>query len=146
MSHLLGTVALATLISYTSPVLAKVLHGTLFKSQYCTCCEGHAEYLRDHDISLIVKPVENLDKVRANAGIPSTYEGCHTILLGDYVIEGHVAIDLIHKLLTARPADVVGLALPGMPTGVPGMGGTKTGRYEVYAIRKDGSATVFGTQ
>ena len=146
MNRLLGASALFALVSLTSPTIAQTLQGTLYKSPLCPCCEGHAKYLRDHDVALDVKPVDNLAQISKEAGIPPDYQGCHTILLDGYVIEGHVTFEIIEMLLKERPADVVGISLPGMPLGVPGMSGEKTGPYEVYAIKKDGSATVFATQ
>jgi len=67
-------------------------------------------------------------------------------MLEGYAIEGHVTIDIIQKLLDDRPAGVVGISLPGMPTGVPGMGGPDLGPYDVFAIHEDGTATVFAQQ
>ncbi len=138
--------ALAALLGLSSPALAEVLHGTMYKNPYCTCCEGHLSYLREHDVLLTVETVEKLDEISQKAGIPAEYQGCHTIFLDGYVIEGHITFEIIQKLLKERPADIVGLSLKGMPVGVPGMPGEKTGPYDVYAIKKDGTAAVFGTQ
>jgi hypothetical protein len=146
MNRALRVGALLALISLSSPAVAQTLHGTMYKNPYCTCCEGHAAYLREHDMLLTVKTVENLEKISQDAGIPAGYQGCHSIFLGGYVIEGHVTIEIIRKLLKERPVDVVGLSLKGMPVGVPGMPGERTGPYDVYAIKKDGTATVFATQ
>ena len=92
------------------------------------------------------QPVDDIAAISRNAGIPGEYQGCHTLMLEGYAIEGHVSIDIIRKLLKERPADVVGISLPGMPTGVPGMGGPYQGPYEVYAIKKDGTVSVFAAQ
>ncbi len=146
MNRLLRSSALVALVSLASPALAQSLHATLYKDPNCGCCEGHAEYLREHGIELDIKPVDNLAQISQEAGIPSDYQGCHTILLSGYVIEGHVSIEIIQKLLAERPTDVVGISLPGMPLGVPGMGGENTGPYDIYAIKKDGTATVFATE
>jgi hypothetical protein len=137
---------LLALVSFSGPAMAETLQGILYKSPYCTCCEGHADYLRENDVRLGVNEVEDLNKVSQGAGIPEAYQGCHIIFLGGYVIEGHVSIEIIRKLLKERPANVVGISLPGMPEGVPGMGGKNTGPYEVYAVMKDGSVKVFALQ
>lgn len=146
MNRLLRSSALVALVSLSGPALAQSLHGILYKDPNCPCCEGHAQYLKENGVELDIKPVDNLAEISQLAGIPADYQGCHTIMLNGYVIEGHVAIGIIEKLLKEKPADVVGISLPGMPLGVPGMGGDKTGPYEVYAIHKDGSATVFATE
>ena len=144
--QLLRLGALVALIGMSGPALAETLQGTLFKSPDCTCCEGHAEYLRRNGVALQIRTVPNLDKLTSDLGLPTEFHGCHTIVLSGYKIAGHVTWELIKKLVTERPADVVGISLQGMPTGVPGMGGPKTGDYTVYAVHKDGTATVWGTQ
>jgi hypothetical protein len=146
MNRLLQSTALIAVLGLGAPALAQSLHGTLYKDPNCPCCEGHAAYLRENGIALDIKPVDDLAKISQEAGIPSHYQGCHTILLNGYAIEGHVAVDLVRRLLAEHPADVVGISLPGMPTGVPGMAGPNLGPYDVYAVHRDGSVSVFGTQ
>lgn len=145
MNLRLVTFALA-FIALSAPTFAQTLHGTMYKDKNCPCCEGHAKYLARNGIDVEVKAVDDIAAVSRGAGIPADYRGCHTLLLDGYAIEGHITIGLIDRLLKGRPANVVGIALPGMPPGVPGMGGEKTGPYQVYAIFKDGTATVFATQ
>jgi len=144
MNRRLLTVALA-LVSLSGPTLAETLHGTLYKDRNCSCCEGHARYLMANGIEVEVKPVGDIAAISQKAGIPAEYQGCHTLMLGGYAIEGHISVEVIQKLLKEHPADVVGISLPGMPTGVPGMGGPKDEPYNVYAIHKDGTASVFAT-
>lgn len=146
MNRLLRSTAVLALVSFGAPALAQALHGTLYKDQNCPCCEGHAEYLERNGVEVEIKPVEDIAAISKRAGIPPDYQGCHTLMLDGYAIEGHVSIDIIQKLLKEHPADVVGISLPGMPTGVPGMSGPYDGPYEVYAIKKDGSTSVFATQ
>ena len=146
MNRLLQSTAVLALVGLSVPALAETLHGTLYKDQNCPCCEGHARYLRTKGIEVDIKPVADIAAISKEAGIPAEYQGCHTLMLEGYAIEGHVTVEIIQKLLDERPADVVGISLPGMPTGVPGMGGPDLGPYDVYAIHKDGSATVFAAQ
>ena len=146
MNRLLQSTAVLALVSLATPALAQALHGTLYKDQNCPCCEGHAAYLEEKGVDVDIKPVEDIAAISKENGIPPDYQGCHTLMLEGYAIEGHVTVDIIQKLLDERPANVVGISLPGMPTGVPGMGGPDLGPYDVYAIHKDGSATVFATQ
>src|SRR4051812_15268572 len=73
------------------------------------------------------------------AGVPEDLQGCHTILVDDYVIDGHVPVEVIRKLLSERPP-IAGITLPGMPEGSPGMSGTKHGPFTIYAVTKDGAA------
>ena len=146
MNRFLQSTVILALVSLCAPALAQTLHGTLYKDQDCPCCEGHAKYLIRNGIDVDIKPVADIAAISKGAGIPSDYQGCHTLMLEGYAIEGHVTVEIIHKLLKERPADVVGISLPEMPTGVPGMGGPYQGPYNVYAIKKDGTASVFAAQ
>jgi hypothetical protein len=74
--------------------------------------------------------------------VPEKLYSCHTATVRGYVIEGHVPADLIHRLLKEKPA-VLGLAVPGMPIGSPGMEGGKPQPYEVLTFDKDGKTTVY---
>ena len=139
-------VALAAALSVFNPALAQSLQGTLYKNPYCTCCEGHAAYLKEHGITVDIAVLDDLSAFNSKAGMPTKYEGCHTIMMSGYAIEGHVSAEAIEKLMQEHPVDVVGISLPGMPLGVPGMGGEKEGPYEVYAIHKDGAVTVYATE
>lgn len=80
--------------------------------------------------------------IKRQYGVPDKLSACHTALVNGYVIEGHVPADLIYKLLKEKPA-VLGLAVPGMPMGSPGMEGGKPEPYEVLTFDKDGRTTVY---
>lgn len=88
--------------------------------------------------------VQDLRPIRAKHGVPSDLEACHTALVGDYVIEGHVPADAIIRLLRERPR-LVGLAVPGMPLGSPGMEvpGRPPDRYEIFGFDRRGKSGVF---
>ncbi len=100
------------------------LQGTLYKSPDCTCCEGHATYLKRNSIRLNIVETADIASIRKAHGVPAELEGCHTILLDGYVIEGHMPINSIRKLLRERPA-IKGISLPGMPTGAPACTGRR---------------------
>lgn len=123
----------------------ELIHATMYKMPYCTCCEGHAEHLRANGFDVEIEEVEDLTPIRQAEGVPAELEGCHTILVDGYVVEGHVSAGLIHRLLTERPAGVHGLAMKGMPTGVPGMPGPKQGPIDVFAFGA-GQPTVFAVE
>ena len=82
------------------------------------------------------------DDLKRKHGVPERLVACHTALVDRYVIEGHVPADLIYKLLKEKPP-VLGLAVPGMPAGSPGMEGGKPEPYEVLTFDKDGRTTVY---
>lgn len=100
----------------------------------CGCCKQYASYLRDNiDGELAETVPEDIVRVKEKYNVPEDLRSCHTLVLEDYVVEGHVPVQVIGKLLTETPS-IDGVALPGMPAGTPGMGGTKQGPWTVYAI------------
>jgi hypothetical protein len=104
-------------------------------------------HLREHGFAVAERPEDDLAPVKRRLGVPSALESCHTALVEGYVIEGHVAADLIDRLLRERPK-IAGLAVPGMPVGSPGMEtpGVKPERYQVFAFDREGRTTVFATR
>lgn len=121
------------------PAIAAPIHALLYKNPECSCCEGYAAYLRQNGFEVEVRPSNDLAAISSKAGVPADLEGCHTMFIEGYVIDGHVPVDAILKLLKEKPA-IAGITLPGMPLGAPGMAGTKNGTFTIYAVNKDGSA------
>ena len=117
---------------------------TLYKSPDCTCCEGHVAYLKRNGIQVKIIETPDLASVKQAHGVRPEFEGCHTILLEGYVIEGHVGINPIRKLLRERPA-IKGISLPGMPLGSPGMTGTKEDPFVINEIT-EGEKKVFARE
>jgi hypothetical protein len=118
----------------------------LYKNPQCTCCEGYADYLRGNGFDVTVKPTNDLAMISHNAGVPERLEGCHTMFIDGYVIDGHVPVDIVRRLLKEHPS-IAGITLPGMPPGSPGMVGTKVAPFVVYALPKDGGApTVYARE
>ena len=99
----------------------------MYKNSECNCCEWYANYLRNHGYSVAVMPTHNLSLVRREHGVPDRLAGCHTLFVGGYVVEGHVPVAILDKLLSERPK-IKGISLPGMPDGSPGMTGSKSER------------------
>ncbi len=119
---------------------------TLYKNLQCSCCEGYADYLRGNGFDVTVKPTNDLATISHNAGVPEQLEGCHTMFIDGYVIDGHVPVGIVRRLLSERPS-IAGITLPGMPPGSPGMVGVKTAPFVVYALPKDGGApTVYARE
>ena len=89
----------------------------------------------------------DLRPIKAKYGVPADLEACHTALVDGYVVEGHVPADVIVRLLRERPK-IVGLAVPGMPAGSPGMEvpGSSAQRYQVFTFDKNGKRGVFATR
>lgn len=118
----------------------------LYKSPQCTCCDGYAAYLRGNGFDVTVRPTYDLATISQKAGVPEQLEGCHTMFIEGYVIDGHVPVGIVRRLLAERPP-IKGITLPGMPAGSPGMTGTKTALFVVYALPEDGGApTVYARE
>jgi hypothetical protein len=146
MNYACKLLAALALCSLSSAAFAETLKGVLYKDQHCQCCEAHAEYLRKNGFELEIKAIKDLADMSVAAGVPTGFQGCHLIKLNGYVFEGHITSDIIKRFLAEKPRDVIGLSLPGMPTGVPGMEGPRTSTYPVYAIKKDGTTTTYAVQ
>ena len=117
---------------------------TLYKNPACACCEGYANYLRENGFEVTVTPTHDLSLLHRQYGVPEALVGCHTTLIDGYVVEGHVPVNSVIRLLTERP-DIKGISLPGMPAGSPGMFGEKAGPFTIYEIG-DGPTKVYGVE
>ena len=146
MNHALRIFAVLALAFLSTSGLAQSLKGTFYKQQQCECCEAHADYLRKNGFELEIMSVKNLAGMSVDAGVPAGFQGCHLIKLNGYVFEGHLTSEVIKRFLAERPQDAVGLTIPGMPSGVPAMEGPKDGPIKVYAVKKDGTTSVYATQ
>ncbi len=115
---------------------------TIFKSSGCGCCSIYSQYMDKKGFNVQVVDTEDLSSIKIKYNIPKPMQSCHTTIVGDYFVEGHVPTEAIEKLLTEKP-DIAGIAMPGMPSGSPGMPGSKRGPFIVYAVNKDGSTSEF---
>jgi hypothetical protein len=134
----------ASALAVTGPLQAAQVTVMLFENPECGCCDGYADYLRHNGFAVTAKATNDLAEISRKAGIPSDLQGCHTAFIGDYVVDGHVPVEAIQKLLTEHPA-IKGITLPGMPAGSPGMYGEKAESFTIYAIGQDGKSGVFMT-
>jgi len=96
----------------------------VYASPDCGCCHGWVSYLRRHDIGVVVKLEEDVYPTKDRLAVPDDLRSCHTAEIEGYVVEGHVPLEAIEKLLRERPK-IAGIASPGMPSGAPGMDGPK---------------------
>lgn len=127
------------------PAAAKPLFAEVWKDPNCGCCKDWVAHLEAGGFKVKVNDTGN-DAIRARLGVDRKFGSCHTALIGGYVIEGHVPARDIQRLLREKPA-ALGLAVPGMPVGSPGMDGEAYGSrkdpYSVMLLAKDGGATIY---
>lgn len=119
----------------------------MFRDPNCGCCGKWAEHVRtENEVPVAETITADMASVKIARGVPQDLWSCHTMIVDGYVIEGHVPAEQIEKLLEKKPKGVVGLAVPGMPIGSPGMEmGNRKQPYQVIAFREDGSRFVFAT-
>jgi hypothetical protein len=118
---------------------------TVYKSPTCGCCAKWVSHLEENGFEVETSDMANVTPMKQRLGVPQALSSCHTAVVGGYVVEGHVPADLIKRLLDEKP-EVVGLAVPGMPTGSPGMEGPNPKSYDVIAFKKDGGQEVFASR
>ena len=118
---------------------------TVYKTPTCGCCALWADHMTEAGFEVERVDVASLDDVKARLGVPGQLASCHTAVVGDYVVEGHVPAEDVRRLLDEQPPAAAGLAVPGMPIGSPGMEveGRPADEYEVYMFTRDGRAAVF---
>ena len=139
--------AIVAFVVATLPVAAgEKIKAALYKNPQCTCCDDYADYLRSNGFDVTVIEHPNMTLIKQKHGVGEDLEGCHTTLVEGYVVEGHVPVAALKRLLSEKPA-IKGISLPGMPEGSPGMTGTKEGPFVILSITgKSGPAPVFATE
>jgi hypothetical protein len=116
---------------------------TVYKQVGCGCCSIWAEHLRKAGFKVSSMEVSDLDRVKTAYGVPRAVQTCHTALIDGYVVEGHVPLDAIQKLLKERPK-IAGIGVGGMPIGSPGMeSGSRKDAYDVLAFDREGKTSLY---
>jgi len=129
--------ALATASPATLPRIA------VYKTQYCGCCKAWISHLEQAGFPVEAHDVADTAAWRAKLRMPDAYGSCHTAAVEGYALEGHVPAADIKRLLAERPR-AVGLAVPGMPVGSPGMeAGGRSDPYDVLLVTADGRSRVY---
>jgi hypothetical protein len=142
---LVGLPALALPLSSAAQTRAEAPLVEVWKSPTCGCCKDWVAHMEANGFQVRVHDTGNTE-MRSRLGMATKYGSCHTARVGVYAIEGHVPASDVRRLLKEAPR-AVGLAVPGMPVGSPGMDGAAYGGrrdpFDVLLISKDGAATVF---
>ena len=136
---------IATIVTLTVAARsAAVTEVVVYKSPTCQCCSKWVDYLRKQGFTVVSHDTSGMTAVKSDLGVPDALSSCHTAMVGGYVVEGHVPAADIVRLLKEHPK-IVGLAVPGMVTGSPGMEGGTPEHYKVVAFDATGKTTVFST-
>ncbi|MBF0622366.1 MAG: DUF411 domain-containing protein [Magnetococcales bacterium] len=137
-------IALFAIIFTTLPAHAEEQKMVVYKSPSCGCCGGWVEHLQANGFSVSVRNLEDVTPLKERLGVPDRLQSCHTGVIGDYLVEGHVPAADIKRLLRENP-DVHGIAVPGMPIGAPGMEmpGEPADAYASITFNKNGPVGIF---
>jgi hypothetical protein len=147
-----GRVALLVLLSASMPLAAqtskkpaaqaKAVEATVYLTPTCGCCGKWVEHLQAAHFSVKREVTTELEAVPARARVPKHLRSCHTAVIGPYLVEGHVPVDVVQKMLKEQPK-IAGIAVPGMPIGSPGMEGPNPRPYSIVAFKADGTTYEF---
>ena len=129
-------ISVGALSLFASQLLAAPLDVTLHKDPNCGCCVEYAHYLEENGFNVKMIDHANINQVKQRLGTAQA-ASCHTVEIEGYVVEGHVPVAAIEKMLKEQP-DIKGLALPGMPYNSPGMGPEKKGSLQVLELDNQG--------
>ena len=131
----------------SQPETGTSVHLDVYKTATCGCCKKWISHLKQSDISVASQDLPYLDVLKRDAGIAPAYRSCHTAFSVDgFAIEGHVPARFIHAFLASPPEDAIGLSVPGMPAGSPGMEmGDRFSPYKILLLKRDGSVSVFAS-
>lgn len=139
-----GTSTTTTTIA-TPPTSEITIELDVFKSPSCGCCEKWVANLETNGFKSMVHHPLDLNQEKLKRNIAPQYQSCHTAVSNEgYVFEGHVPANLIKRFLAEKPKNALGLAVPGMPAGSPGMEmGDHFTPYDVLLLNADGSSRVY---
>ena len=143
----LGLVTIAAMIVlWSDPSMAadsKASQITVYRDPSCSCCGGWIAHLAASGFQPIEISTLNMDTLKQQHSVPNDLSSCHTAVIQGYVIEGHVPVEDIKRLLAEHPK-VAGIAVPGMPVGTPGMeNGDQREPFTVFSFDKQGNAVPF---
>jgi len=143
MTRTISTLLAAITLSAAGTSLAQAAETVeIYKSPYCSCCGKWAEHMTKAGFTIKTHEVEDVPAMRRKLGMPEKLGSCHTAKVGDYLLEGHVPATDVKRLLKEKPK-ALGLAVPGMPTGSPGMDVPNSPPYDTLLVQKDGATQVF---
>ena len=134
---MLGAMFPASMLQAIAQPLVQV-----YRNPSCGCCGAWVEHLQDHGFNVQVHQVEDTGEYRQRFKMPDNFASCHTAMVEGYAVEGHVPAREIQRLLKEKPK-AIGLAVPDMPMGSPGMEGSRSDAYDVLLIDVAGRARVY---
>ena len=142
MSRHLSSFALVAVLSIAPAWAQTTPTVDTYKSPTCECCGKWIDHMKKNGFKVEIHEVDNIPASRKKLGMPDKLGSCHTSKVGNYVVEGHVPAQDIQRLLKEKPK-ALGLAIPSMPPGVPGMDIPNSPPYETLLVQADGTTSIF---
>ncbi|HEX6134004.1 MAG TPA: DUF411 domain-containing protein [Longimicrobiales bacterium] len=117
----------------------------VYKSPTCGCCSNWVDHIEENGFAVVTHDISDVEltATKRRLGVPAGRVSCHTATVRGYTIEGHVPADLVRRLLDEKPDGVLGLAVPGMPIGSPGMEGLIRQEYDVLTFDAEGNVAIY---
>ena len=134
---------LLTLITFYFLGLTINAEETMYKNPGCMCCDRWVEHMNENGFDLGITPSEKMSELKIALGIPEKVRGCHTTVIDGIIVEGHVPADLVQKILRERPEGIIGISVPNMPMGSPGMEGAYKEDYPVVVFDAKGKISLY---
>jgi hypothetical protein len=144
LRHIAATFVLMVAATACRDASAAAPEMIVYATPSCGCCNGWVEHMRDNGFQVSVVHQDDLSAVREQHHVPAALRSCHVGIVDGFAVEGHVPADAVRRLLAQRPA-VLGIAVPGMPAGSPGMEQPNgyTEPYEIYTFDASGPKAIF---
>lgn len=144
INSLLKNTLLVLSILTTNSYALETKKMTVYKSPYCGCCTAWTDIMKKNGFDITIIKTNEMNEIKKKVGVESKFASCHTAIIDGYFIEGHVNYSSIKKLLKEKPKNAIGISVPGMPLGSPGMEQNNIKhKYNVILIKKDGSTSIY---
>ena len=128
----------------TEPNYSGTTEMTVYRSPSCGCCGVWVDHAKKHGFKIEDIKTEEMEALKQKHNVPAELASCHTTIIDGYVMEGHIPADDIKRFLAEKPDDLIGLAVPGMPIGTPGMEARDIKQpFQVLAFNDKGEVEVF---
>ena len=142
MKLVLPSLLLVSALASASALAQSLPKVDIYKSPSCGCCGKWIEHMKSNGFKVEIHEVTDISGNRKKLGMPDKFGSCHTSKIGAYVVEGHVPAADVKRLLKEKPK-AIGIAVPSMPPGSPGMDIPNSPPYETLLVQSDGSNQVF---
>ena len=134
---------LLTLITFYFLGLTINAEKIMYKNPGCMCCDRWVKHMNENGFDLGITPSEKMNELKIALGIPEKVRGCHTTVIDGIIVEGHVPADLVQRILRERSEGIIGISVPNMPMGSPGMEGAYKEDYPVVVFDAKGKIFLY---